>query len=215
MSLLAVGLYAAGRVVEKQEWFGDKFGEFLMGAGAAFAIGDVVSWASGGEAVAESASVLDAEAAVPELTMAGADPAAVTSLTGESIAPSTLGADAFVPTSAEVVAGETFTPATEGLLSSGTGAAPGVVTPGAEAGFWDSKYAMPTAMVGGQALSGWAQSKAAADAEERKLKRQNRWGVSSSGDRTNLNLGERLRTVNEDFFTSREQNKPQRGGLLS
>lgn len=93
--------------------------------------------------------------------------------------------------------------------------------PGADSSWWDSKYTMPSAVIGGQALSGYAQSRSLEKIAEREeaerqaeYDRKTRWGTRNDGSGgIDLNLGDRLATVNDRYFSS--LNSTSDTGLLS
>ena len=200
---IGIGMMIAGKVVEKQEWFGEDFGKALMLGGAVVAMNPGGAFSSGAAEVTAAGEV----GAASEMGGAVTDVAAV--------APEAAIAETALPTVAE---GAVIDPAASGLL----GATPPPVTPPVtETSMLDSKWAAPGMMVGGQAAAGMMAAKSQEEIEADKIAEEERlrklkssWGRTAGGHQVNLNMGTGLTAMSDRFYANK--NDPQsKGGLLS
>ena len=213
---IGIGMMIAGAVVEKQDWFGDKFGEALMLGGAVVAMNPGGAF-GGAEAVTAGAGELGAASeigAAADIPIGLAGPSGEVGLTlgeqgmGAALDSSVIGTEALVPG---------LDPSASGLLSAAPTVTPPVTTPS----MLDSKWAAPGMMVGGQAVTGMMAAKSQEEIEADKIAEEERlrklkssWGRTAGGHQVDLNMGRGLTSMSNRFFANR--NDPQnKGGLLS
>lgn len=214
---IGIGMMIAGKVVEKQDWFGEKFGEALMLGGAVVAMNPGGAFTPAADVVAGSELGLASEiGAAADIPIGLAGPGGEVGLTlgeqgmGAGLDSSVIGTEAMVPGLDPSVAGS-------GLLSS----APPVTPPPTTPSMLDSKWAAPGMMVGGQAVSGMMAAKSQEEIEADKIAEEERlrklkssWGRTAGGHQVDLNMGRGLTSMSNRFFAN--QNDPtNRGGLLS
>lgn len=192
-----------GKVVEKNG--NEKFGKLLMGAGAVMAIGDAVGAFSGGE-LATEASAMAAETG--GMTSEGllAHDAAVFGEEGLALTGETLGAGeqtiAMAGENAAFMDGSAITDVAAGAPPIADASTPGLL---------DSKYMLPAAVIGGQALTGWSAGKQAdkdRKERERRYNEQTAFGVRRDGQGSiRLNTGEGLLSNTSRYFSGDDFNK--------
>lgn len=214
---IGIGMMIAGKVVEKQEWFGEKFGEALMLGGAVVAMNPGGVFGGGAAEVAAAGEIGTASeiGGVVDIPTGLAGPSGEVGLTlGEPGLEA--GLDSSIMSTSEIVPGLDPSVSSSGLLSSTP-----PVKPPVETSFLDSKWAAPGMMVGGQAAAGMMAAKSQEEIEADKIAEEERlrklkssWGRTAGGHQVDLNMGRGLTSMSNRFFAN--QNDPtNRGGLLS